>query len=364
MIFGKHKFLYESLQLENNALKEQITQQQNTITATELALSRLRSEAQNQTNNQTQEKIAALWLNSSEQLQNIRETLAASSQELLEHRQEFESADTLFADILDILATTSSATREISVDSASASESVNELQTVIKGINQFLAIIRGISEQTNLLALNAAIEAARAGEQGRGFAVVADEVRSLAQRSADSSDEISKLIEQVNKRMEGVVTAIHEVGAKSESINTNTQTIDDNTQDIVAMSQKMLKIITNSTANSFLQTVKMDHVVWKQEVYKQIRGKSNQQREDFADHTMCRLGKWYYQGEGAEKYSRHSTFGKLEQPHQAVHLHGAQAMESCANGDEQQALRELEKMERASDIVMTTIDQLAREIQH
>ena len=134
--------------------------------------------------------------------------------------------------------------QQLAVEIEDASSVINSLAQSSKEIGSILEVIKGISEQTNLLALNAAIEAARAGEQGRGFAVVADEVRTLAHRTNESTNEIQKMITQLQNNSAEAVNAINRGSKRSDD---SIKSISDTGEHLNLITENMTTISDLST---------------------------------------------------------------------------------------------------------------------
>jgi methyl-accepting chemotaxis protein len=129
-------------------------------------------------------------------------------------------------------------------DMEEASEAIGQVARRSDDINRILEVIRGIAEQTNLLALNAAIEAARAGEQGRGFAVVADEVRTLASKTRESTDEISQMIEGLQSEVQQTVSVIQSGVGRATSAVGQTKDADHALADVVSRIATIVEHVT------------------------------------------------------------------------------------------------------------------------
>ncbi|KLU64980.1 methyl-accepting chemotaxis protein 2 [Desulfosporosinus acididurans] len=297
------------------------------------------------------------------------------------------------------------------------SRQVQEVLNSMKDIEKIVTVIAGVADQTNLLALNAAIEAARAGEQGRGFAVVADEVRKLAEHTttsvtdihqkiavlSQSSFETNQKIVTLSQTMYNGKTIMQEAASSLEGIIENFTSITEDIQNIAASSEEQsaavqeaagsistltlaaeeIKNIAEVTGQGIydlsrdletirseevtrvpnmsdyqaLELCKTDHLLWTWRIYNLLLGYEHLTAKQIGDHHDCRLGQWVESSHSLH-FRSSNVLTKLEAPHKLVHELAREAAAAIEQGDKTRGGQLLREMAQASQEVVAVLQEL------
>ena len=247
--------------------------------------------------------------------------------------------------------------------------STQELANSSEEIIQMASTISNVADQTNLLALNAAIEAARAGEHGRGFAVVADEVKKLAETTKHAASGINGIMQRFGEATHSMVEDTSSMSDIAEQSKHVIESFEQNFDNAVDNSQQVYSMVGYVQVICQTALTKVDHLIYMQKAY--FSAEKNADNPDYEDLMVephaCRFGQWYDSGVGQEKYSHLPVYQSINEPHRTIHhlthqiAHTLQLDWQRDLGLHEKLINNFTQAEITSTLMMGLVDKLAEE---
>lgn len=331
----------EMLETENQMLKDQVAQLQSTLSyyqdSTKEEIHKIREGLLDTLLVSYEDGVSFLQHTIEENLAMLNDINHLNDQTL----QKVEAVESQAGTIETSVDSIQQYTEQLRDDSSALNDSVTSIAEIIN-------LIKDISDQTNLLALNAAIEAARAGEHGRGFAVVADEVRKLAERTQKATQEVEINISGLKQNSNMMMQISETFSDESMKIIDVLGTFRENVTYLYDNSQQITKNTVSVTDEINVSNGKIDHIMLKLSGYKAaLKG----EKATITDEHSCRFGKWLQSIEKTKLSSNKKTVSTIHQDHTNVHQSLARAVDHFSHEDvhsHQKGLEYFKSVEKSS----------------